>query len=272
MKQNLLLLSCILSITLFCSGCISKSDSSSHTTAGEEMNQGTVMHAEFLVAAAEEHRYTLKYITGDIPEDFISSGEVRSCDALMPEDFSFQLGDHIEADYYFPDVPPNVIPYLDIEKVKLLSEATDDTLQEALDFQDQYLLTEEAWERRNEAILNEAPIPIPADADWVEIAFYGLEQPQNYKFTDPSAISYIHGLLHTDSWQNNLNGFAGLPSEYVYAGKDDSRYIIEIYDVTGTLGFQVNLIKGEEDTFTRSYLVEDLRYVDFIQSLEEICL
>lgn len=263
MKQKFFLLYCIASAMFFCSGC---------TFTGEEMGRGSTMHAEFLVAVADEDHYILKYITGDIPDSLVSSAEAGPCNAQLPEDFSCQTGDYIEADYYFPDVPSNVIPYLDIENATLLSKATDETLQEALDFQDRHLLTEEACKRRDQAILQETPVSIPADADWIEIAFYGSSEAQNYKFTDPDAISYVQGLLLTDSWQNSLNGFAGPPSEYIYAEKDDNRYIVGVYDYNGNLGFQVDLIKGEEETFTRYYLAEDMGYTDFIRSLEEICL
>lgn len=251
----------LISFMLLCTGCGTAS-----------LHSG---HGEFLVVVMEESHCILKPLGEKIPEELkFSSGEVCPVQASIPEDFLCQAGDCIEADFYIAKNDPGIAllyPLLEFNEVNLLTEATPETIQEAREFEDNYWLTPEAEERWAEARLKEEPIPLPDDAEWIEIAFYGDDWTHNYRFTDAGSIAYILELLQADLWQNHAESGSQDTENFIYIGKDDTRYIIALLNEPDGIGLNVNVIQGEENSFERYYTVSGADYDSFIDNLKEIC-
>lgn len=175
-------------IVLLCTGCGANS-----------------LHGEFLVVVSEEKHCILKPSGENVYEELISSsGEVRPVQTSIPEDFTCQAGDFIEANFCIPQndsFTAFAYPAIEIIEAEILEKAAPDTIREARNFEDEYRLTPEAEERWAKARLDEDPIRLPKDADWAELAFYGAEWTTNYRFTDAENIARIQELLQEDAWQ-----------------------------------------------------------------------
>lgn len=259
-------------------------------------------YGEFLiVVSGEGTNCVVKPLGEEIPEELMDAkGNVLPRNAAFPEDCKFQEGDIIEAYYDIPEedsileeawetfssgglrplIKEEALAWgepLEITEAALLSEATPESLQEVWDFQYEHLLTEEAWEQyeadREEQLLNETPIAISPDVEWIEVIFYDSEEQRDYKFTESSDVAMIQGFLCCDTWSVLLDGQNGRTSSpiSIYTEQDGVRYIIiPCSDAEGHLCFDVSALE-EEGTQNRYYLAEGMRYETFLNNLNLMC-
>lgn len=292
MKKSFLFLFCMLFVPSLLGGC-GKLLPDSH---GE-------LHGEFLIVMSGTN-CVLKPLGDDVPEELKGAdGRVRPRNAVLPEGCTFQEGDSIEADYSIPEdsslkntlesaaetLASSEMEHLDgedalewgeplqIKEATLLSAATPESLQEVRNFQYEYGMTEEARQQyeadRIDRLLNEPPIQISADVDWIEVVFYDSDGQRNYKFTEASDAAMIQGFLCCDTWTPLLDALYENDDDsiYIYTEQDGIRHIlIPRSDEEGQLCFEVSVLE-EAGTVQRSYLAEGMKYGTFIDQLKLMC-